>query len=72
MLYVKLSLFQLVPRHSFNNPWSAPSQEPLSLSKSMSSLNLSSPGEKTMTPELKMSGHPTSGAAENSWSKVNK
>jgi len=38
----------------------------------MISLNLSSPGEKTITPELKMSGQPTSGTAENSWSRVNK
>jgi hypothetical protein len=31
----------------------------------MSSVNLSSPGDKTMNPELNMSGQPTSGTAEN-------
>jgi len=67
---MKLSRCQLSPRHSLRTPWSPPSQLPLEWTRAMTWLNLSSPGVKTMTPELKMSGHPTSGTAANSWGSV--
>ena len=72
VLYVKLSLCQLSPLHSFNRPWSPPSQLPFDFSNSTKSLNFPSPGVRTMTPELKMSGQPTSGTAANSCGNVNR
>lgn len=66
VLYVKLSLCQSPPRHSLRRPWSPPSQVPFVRRRLVRSLNLSCPGVSTSTPELKISGHPTSGTAANS------
>lgn len=70
VLYTKLSRCQSEPLHSLSKPWSPPSQLPLVFWSCMRSLNLSSPGVRTSTPELKISGHPTSGTAANSWGRV--
>lgn len=72
VLYTKLSRCQSEPLHSLSKPWSPPSQLPLVFCNSMSSRNLSSPGVTTRTPELKISGHPTSGTAANSWGIANR
>lgn len=50
-------------KKSFKSPWSPPSQEPDSTMSSHRPLNVSSLGLATSMPELKASGHATSGQA---------
>jgi len=50
----------------WNNSWDVPSNDPPVTAKFSSLVNVSTEGLNTNTPELKQSGQPTSGAAENS------
>lgn len=71
VLYKNGSRFEPSPvdqseKYWFNNPWSPPSKLPTVSANWMSFPYVSTLGLKTNTPELKMSGQPTSAAADNS------
>lgn len=67
---MKLKRYQWLPRHSLKMAWSPPSQLALTCIICSSSLIAFSAGESIITPELNLSGHPMSGTAANSWSRV--
>lgn len=53
-------------KYMLSKPWSAPSNDPWLAAKVVIEANVCWDGVNTKTPELKQSGQPTSGAADNS------
>lgn len=64
----RLELFWVAQsaKNKFRRPWSPPSKLPFWTANCVNLAKVSRFGRKTKTPELKQSGQPTSGAAENS------
>lgn len=63
---LELSDCAQLEKNEFNKPWSPPSKLPFCTANCVSLSNVSKFGRNTYTPLLKQSGHPTSGAADNS------